>query len=68
MESALKVSAKMKKTIARLERRFGKLNKYYYVEPYKSNRVGRGFYDGCTLTCDTLKSLHIEVAHDGTWS
>lgn len=50
-----------------MEKKWGKLNKDYFVETIESNRVGRGFYDGCTLTCDILKNLHIVVAHDGTW-
>lgn len=57
----------MTATIARMEKIWGKLNKDFYVEPIEQNRVGRGFWDGCTLTCDTFQSLHIEVAHDGTW-
>lgn len=63
----MKSSKKMEATIARMEKKYGKLNRDYFVEPIASNRVGRGFYDGCTLTCDILKNLHIVVAHDGTW-
>ena len=63
----LKSSKKMEATIARMEKKYGKLNRDYFVETIESNRVGRGFYDGCTLTCDILKSLHIVVAHDGTY-
>ena len=63
----LKASKKMQATIARMEKKWGKLNKDYFVETIESNRVGRGFYDGCTLTCDILKNLHIVVAHDGTY-
>lgn len=57
----------MQATIARLEKKYGKLNKAYYVEAIESNRIGRGIYDGCTLTCDIFKGLHIEVSHDGTY-
>ena len=57
----------METTIAKLEKKYGKLNKDYLVETIESNRVGRGFYDGCTLTCDIIQSLNIVVAHDGTW-
>ena len=63
----LKASKKMQATIARMEKKWGKLNKDYFVETIESNRVGRGFYDGCTLTCDILKNLHIVVAYDGTY-
>ena len=63
----LKPSKKMEATIERLEKKYGKLNRDYFVEPIEANRVGRGFYDGCTLTCDIIKSLNIVVAHDGTW-
>ena len=50
-----------------MEKKYGELQKDYFVETIESNRVGRGFYDGCTLTCNILKSLHIVVAHDGTY-
>ena len=63
----LKASKKMQATIARMEKKYGELQKDYFVETIESNRVGRGFYDGCTLTCNILKSLHIVVAHDGTY-
>ena len=63
----LKPSKKMEATIEKLEKEYGKLNRDYFVEPIEANRVGRGFYDGCTLTCDIIKSLNIVVAHDGTW-
>lgn len=64
----LKVSAKMRKAIAKLERKFGKLNKRFFVERNKGERVGRGFYDGCKLTCSIIQSLEFVVAHDGTIS
>ena len=63
----LKSSKKMEATITRMEKKYGKLNRNYFVEAIESNRVGRGFYDGCTLTCDILKSLNIVVAHDGSY-
>lgn len=63
----MKQSKKMQATIDRLEKKWGKLNKNYFVEVLECNRVGHGFYDGCDLTCDILKNLHIVVAHDGTW-
>ena len=63
----MKASKKMEATIARMEKKYGKLNRDYFVEVREENRVGRGFYDGCTLTCDILKNLHIVVAHDGTY-
>lgn len=63
----MKPSKKMEATIARMEKKYGKLNRDYFVENIVSNRVGGGFYDGCELTCDILKSLHIIVAHDGTY-
>lgn len=64
----LKVSAKMRKAIATLERKFGKLNKRFFVERNKGERVVRGFYDGCKLTCSIIQSLEFVVAHDGTIS
>jgi len=63
----MKTSKKMQATIARMEKKWGKLNKDYFVEAIVSNRVGHGFYDGCTLTSDILKGLHITVAHDGSY-
>ena len=63
----MKSSKKMEATIARMEKKWGKLNRDYFVEPRECNRVGRGFYDGCTLTSDILQNLNIVVAHDGTW-
>ena len=63
----MKSSKKMEATIERLEKKYGKLNRDYFVETREENRVGRGFFDGCTLTCDILKGLYIVVAHDGTY-
>lgn len=63
----MKASKKMEATIERMEKKYGKLNRDYFVETIESNRIGHGFYDGCTLTCDILKGLHIVVAHDGTY-
>lgn len=62
----LKVSYKMKKAIEKLEKKYGKLNKRFFVEMDESVRVGRGFYDGCQLTDDIIQSRNIFVAHDGT--
>lgn len=64
----LKVSSKMRKAIEKLERKFGKLNKRFFVERNEGVRVGRGFYDGCRLTFTFIKSLDFVVAHDGTIS
>lgn len=63
----MKSSKKMEETIERMEKKYGKLNRDYFVESIISNRVGNGFYDGCELTCDVIKSLDIIVAHDGSW-
>lgn len=64
----MKASYKMRQTIQRMERKYGELEKEYFVEPIESNRVGRGFWDGCRLTSN-VKSVYINiiVAHDGTW-
>lgn len=64
----LKVSSKMRKAIEKLERKFGKLNKRFLVERNEGERVGRGFYDGCKLTCSIIQNLDFVVAHDGTIS
>ena len=66
-QGTMKSSKKMEATIAKMEKKYGKLNSDYFVETIESNRVGRGFYDGCTLTCDILKNLYIVVAHDGSY-
>lgn len=63
----MKASKKMQRTIERIEKKYGELNKMYGVEHSESVRVGRGFYDYCDLTCNILKNLHIVVAHDGSW-
>ena len=64
----LKVSSKMKKSIEKLEKKYGSLNKRFFVERLECNRVGNGFYDGCQLTDDLIQSRNIMVAHDGTIS
>lgn len=64
----LKVSAKMRKAIEKLERKHGSLNKRFFVERNECVRVGRGFYDGCRLTDPIIKSLDFVVSHDGTIS
>lgn len=56
----------MQKSIARIEKKYGELKKEFFVEQNPDNRVGRGFYDGCELTCDILQSLKIVVSHDGS--
>lgn len=62
----LKVSYKMRKAIEKLEKKYGKLNKRFFVERDERERVGRGFYDGCELTDDIIQSRNIGVSHDGT--
>jgi len=62
----LKASKKMQNSIARVEKRFGEMEKDYFVEHDEENRVGRGFYDGCQLTSHILQNINIVVAHDGT--
>ena len=66
--NGLKVSSKMKKAIKKLEEKFGKLNKRFFIERDERVRVGKGFYDGCQLTDEIIKSRNIVVAHDGTIS
>ena len=64
----LKASYKMRKAIERLEKKYGALNKRFFIEHDEYNRVGKGFYDGCQLTDDIIQSRNIMVAHDGTIS
>ena len=61
----LKISSKMKKAIVKLEKKYGKMNKRFFVDEM-NKKVGHGFYDGCQLTDDIIKSRNIIVAHDGT--
>ena len=61
----LKASYKMRKAIEKLEKKYGKLNKRFFVEMDERVRVGHGFYDGCHLTDDIIQSRNIFVAHDG---
>ena len=63
-----KASKKMLATIARMEKKWGPLEKSFFVEHLECNRIGRGYFDGCTLTSDILQSLRITVAHDGSFS
>lgn len=62
----LKVSSKMRKAIEKLEKKYGRLNKRFFVEMDERVRVGRGYYDGSQLTDDIIQSRNIFVAHDGT--
>ena len=62
----MKVSSKMRKAIEKLEKKYGKLNKRFFVEMDERVRAGHGFYDGCQLTDDIIQSRNFIVAHDGT--
>lgn len=62
----MKASKKMLAAIAKVEKKYGELDKEFFVERLETNRVGRGFYDGCQLTSNILQSVNIIVAHDGT--
>jgi hypothetical protein len=62
----MKASKKMLAAIAKVEKKYGELDKYFFVEWNEANRVGRGFYDGCQLTDKILQIVNIIVAHDGT--
>lgn len=64
----LKISRKMKKAIEKIEKKYGKLNKRFFIERDERVRSGNGFYDGCQLTDDIIKSRNIVIAHDGTIS
>ena len=64
----LKISSKMKKSIEKLEKQHGKLNKRFLIEREERVRVGKGLYDGCKIKDDIIKSRNIVVAHDGTIS
>ena len=65
--TGLKASYKMRKTIGRMFKIYGAMNKHYFIERMECNRVCRGFYDGCELTDDIIKGRKIIVAHDGTY-
>lgn len=62
-KKALKVSFKMSKAIARLEKKYGKLEKDFFSEkpPYNDK-----FYCGCRLRSDIIKSLAKTVLFDGS--
>ena len=62
----MKASKKMLAAIAKVEKKYGELDRYFFVEKNEANRVGRGFYDGCQLTSNILQNVNIFVAHDGT--
>ena len=63
--TSLKSSYKKRKSIGRLEKKYGELNKQFGVERLPENRVGRGFYDYCQLRCDILQGLGFIVNHEG---
>lgn len=64
----LKASYKMKKAIKSLEKKYGEMNKRFFIEHDESVRIGNGFYDGCQLTDDIIQGRNIIIAHDGTIS
>lgn len=64
----LRISAKMQKAIDKLEKKYGAMNKRFFIERIESNRVGGGYFDGCQLTDDIIQSRNIMVAYDGTIS
>ena len=55
----------MRKAIERYEKKVGEMDKEFFVESYPGNRVGRGFFDGCLLSCKICPSLNRIVSHDG---
>ena len=66
----MKASKEMMAGIAKVEKKFGKLEKDYFVERDECNRVGGDYYDGCGLYSKILyggQYIAI-VAHDGTIS
>jgi hypothetical protein len=65
VKTSLRVSKKMLASIARMEKKYGLLNKDFFVEHDECNRRGGNWADGCILTCNILQDLHIAVAFDG---
>ena len=61
----LKISSKMKKSIVKLEKKYGKMNKRFFVDEM-NKRNGHSFYDGCQLTDNIIQSRNIIIAHDGS--
>ena len=61
----MKASSKMRKAIARIEKKYGEMEKDFGVEFYPQNRRGNGFYDYVILTCPILKSLNFTINHEG---
>lgn len=66
--TTLKVSAKMRKSIERLENKHGELIKSYGTEYDSRNIDNDKFYCYCELTCPIIKSLKFTVSNDGTIS
>jgi hypothetical protein len=60
--NSLKVSVKMRRSIAKLEKKYGILEKRYgsNTHPYHAK-----YYCWCELRCDILKSLHYTILHNG---
>ena len=60
----MKASKAMLKSIAKIEKKYGKFDKEFGVEPIVENRRGNGYYDYCILT-DVITDLSFTIAHDG---
>jgi len=60
----MKTSAKMKKSIKRLTKKYGNLDITYFVEPNESVRIGGKFWDGAECYCRILQK-NWTVNHNG---
>lgn len=70
INETMKASSKMMQGISKVEKKWGALEKDFFVEQDESIRVGNGFYDGCGLYSKSLyggQYIAI-VAHDGSIS
>lgn len=61
----LRPSKAMKRSIEKLEKKYGKFHKKFWVEALPENRVGRGFWDYCEMRDGVVRSLGFLVNHKG---
>lgn len=64
----LKVSSKMKTSIEKIEKKYGKLTKSFGTETHECNIENKNYYCYCDLSCSILRSLRFTVSFDGTIS
>lgn len=62
----IRISKKMLKGISRVEKRYGLLDKLFFIDRDESNRHGQGFADGCELEKESMPGFCRCIRFDGT--